>query len=272
MGLAKVRTWESERTPTRRGQVQGSTAGITGLALSVDSIPKVQSLDTEHDMAYQPVAVRQIMPVVHVLRITDNSPLRMSFTRCTMTAQEETDKRFEQAIEYLEKSNSERWTAHGRIHDALALAIDKADSSQRAALKAALDDHHREHSVHEAAHEREHSMNAEAVRVADTAMTARLASLNEFREQLRDQAKTFASTERVDAFMKENDRRITDTLITTQAWYENNRQRIESLEKGDVKSEGKGMGRDGAIATIVTSIAVTGGVLGIIVVLSNLLT
>lgn len=185
--------------------------------------------------------------------------------------QDDIEKRHEQALGYIEKSNVERWTAHAGLHEGLALAIDKADSSQRAALKAALDDHHREHAVHETSHAREHAMNAEAIRVADVAMTARLESLNEFREQLRDQAKSFASSESVQQLTREFDRRIVETQKLAAGQYETNRQRIEMLEKGDVKQEGRGLGQAGVIAAIVVSITAIGTVLGIIIILMNLL-
>lgn len=153
--------------------------------------------------------------------------------------------------------------AHGVEHTLNAIALDKADSAARAALKAALDDHHREHLVHETAHGREHAMNAEAIRVADTANDKRLATLNEFRAQLSDQAKTFASTERLDALIKENDRRFGDTTKHTDERFESNRLRIENLEKGDVQSTGRSLGQGQVIGWIVTAIVLTGIVVGI---------
>jgi hypothetical protein len=190
-----------------------------------------------------------------------------------------------------------RWEAHEELYRQLAIAIDKAEEASQAALKAALADHHREHGVHAAAHDREHqahgrehalaedalvkatsahhrehAANAEAIRVADSAMNARLASLNEFREQLRDQARTFASIERVEGMAREFDRRVSDAITTAQAWYENNRQRIEAIEKGDVKTEGKGIGQAGTVASIIAAVTITGAILGILVLVANFMT
>jgi hypothetical protein len=46
--------------------------------------------------------------------------------------------------------------------------------------------------------------------------------------------------------------------------YEDNRKRIEAIEKGDVKAEGRGLGQAGLIAAIVTAIIVAGVIIGII--------
>lgn len=176
-------------------------------------------------------------------------------------------------------TETERWANHRREHETIADAVGTAHISATAALKAALSDHHREHEVHAAAHEREHIahsrehvLNDQSVATAAHSVDKRLESMNEVRQQLRDQTAAFASAERVEQFIKDTDRRFTEASKHTDDKYENNRLRIETLEKGDVKQAGKQMGQGAVVAIIVTAITVVGTILGIIIVIANAIT
>jgi hypothetical protein len=175
---------------------------------------------------------------------------------------------------------------HDREHELHA----EKHGSEKEAIKTALDSVSRERTIHAEAHEREHISHGRvhdlgqiAVTKAEVSVEDRLKAMNEFRGQLRDQQATFVSREVVDNLAKEIDRRFNDmstSMIThfqsaeklTQDRYEANRASILALEKSDVKSEGRGIGQGAVIAAMVTAIGVVGGLLGIVVVLSNLLT
>lgn len=183
-----------------------------------------------------------------------------------------------------------RWTAHERHHEQLEKQLEVAHAAATAALKAALADHHREHEVHAAAHDREHfahqrehTLNDAAVANAAKAVDQRLSGMNEFRDQLRDQARTFATNAefqqamagmgtRLDQIQGALDRRFLDTVKHTDERYEENRRRIEAIEKTDVKGEGKALGQGTVVAIIIGAISLVGTVLGIIIVISNFAT
>jgi hypothetical protein len=154
----------------------------------------------------------------------------------------------------------ERWEGHWREHELLAAA--------GAAIVVA---HQREHTAHADAHAREHALNEIALGKASMANDARFHDLNEFRETLRDQADKLASQESMDAMRVEIDRRFAEATKRTDERFESNRQRIEVLEKGDVKAEGKGLGQSATVAWIVTGLTVLSVVIGIILSLLNAL-
>lgn len=166
---------------------------------------------------------------------------------------------------------AERWDAHRREHELIAAAVEVAVEADRAALTAALVDHHREHSVHEQAHAREHEMNELALAKAADAVEKRFTAINAVRESLRDQADRLATQEALDALRIESDRRFAEATKRTDERFESNRQRIEVLEKGDVKQEGRGLGSSATIAWIVTGLTVAGAVLGLVLTAANLL-
>jgi hypothetical protein len=55
--------------------------------------------------------------------------------------------------------------------------------------------HDREHALHVTAHDREHVLAEEAIDKAEAILERRLESMNEFREQLKDQASSFVTRE-----------------------------------------------------------------------------
>jgi hypothetical protein len=157
-----------------------------------------------------------------------------------------------------------RWTAHEADHkqlnDGIQVALDAVERERKLhveAHEAGHIAHTREHALDEKgatqineAHGREHALEADALDKAAAAVDKRLEGMNDVRSQLHDQAATFARVEVVQA--------LTDRII--------------AIEKLDIKSEGKGLGQGAVVAYIVTAVSVAGAILGIIVVLSNLVT
>jgi flagellar motor component MotA len=137
---------------------------------------------------------------------------------------------------------------------------DKHDAEQEA-LAAALAAHKELHEAHSTAHSDRHIAEQQAVRAATTAMDRRLDEMNNFREQLRDQASTFARKEMVDS-------------VETQAsrQYEELRALIQTEREERRATEGVKRGMSSTTAIIVTAIGVVGTVLGIIIVGANLIT
>lgn len=159
-------------------------------------------------------------------------------------------------------------TAHEHEHVANELAVKTALASVDQLARLHADAHSREHM----AHEQRHTDAQEAIIKAETSIDKRLESLNEFRSQLRDERSDLASSERVGLLEGNIDRRFTETIKHADEKHEDNRRRIEILEKGDIKSEGKSLGQGAVVAILVTAIGVVGTLLGIVIVIANLVT
>lgn len=153
----------------------------------------------------------------------------------------------------------------------------------RSAITTALDAVNRERVLHNTSHDREHVLSTLAIGKAEQANDVRFASVNEFRGQLNDMIRTLASKDAVEAHVKDTDRRWDenrkdldrrfDALTKlTQERFESNRAAIVMLERVDVKQEGKGIGQAAVVAAIIAVVGLFATVLGIIVVLSNILT
>ncbi len=161
--------------------------------------------------------------------------------------------------------------AHAKAHE----AHEEKHDSENEAVKTALAAVDRERNIHADAHDREHlghlrehGLNNLAIEKAESATDKRFASTNAFREQLNDMIRQLAPKETLDVFTKEVDRRFEDARKDTERRHEELRQAITTLERTDVKAEGKGIGQGAMIAYIVTAISV----LGSLIVLVNLLT
>lgn len=154
--------------------------------------------------------------------------------------------------------------AHAEKHTAEALAVTtalRADSNER---KIHTEAHDREHS----SHMREHSLNNLAIDKAESANDKRFSSTNAYREQLNDVIRQLAPKETLEVFIKDVDRRFEESRKDRERRHEELRQAITTLERTDVKAEGRGIGQGAMIAYIVTAISV----LGSLIVLVNLLT
>jgi hypothetical protein len=195
---------------------------------------------------------------------------------------------------------------------AIMRRLDALERATEKRLDDARDIHRREHEAwdaahatyharYEASHQAIHNKADETNRVvtdmyeqrfategkhrdeARVAMDRRLEGMNEIRAQLNAQAATFVTiaafaefTKAIDArleqIVKALDQRHEDNRKHTDERYEDNRKRIETLEKGDVKQEGKALGQGAVIAIILGAISATGVILGIIITLANVAT
>lgn len=122
--------------------------------------------------------------------------------------------------------------------------------------------------LHAQAHDREHAMTEQALTKAEESMTQRFASVNEFREQLRDQANQFASNERLDSALE----RIAASRQDVDRRFAEQAALIVALQTTDAVAGGRQRGQTGVIAAIVASVGFAATVLGLIIVLANVLT
>ncbi len=198
----------------------------------------------------------------------------------------------------------ERSEAHRREHEQVADAIDKALAAEKAqndqhkdahdkahvsheekhkseaeAVRTALAAVARERNIHAEAHDREHlghqrehGLNNLAIDKAESANDKRFSSTNAYREQINEMIRQLAPKETLDVFIKEVDRRFEDARKDTERRHEELRHAITTLERTDVKAEGKGIGQGAMVAYIVTAVGLVGTILGILIVASNLLT
>jgi hypothetical protein len=186
--------------------------------------------------------------------------------------------------------HDERWRAHFEIHRVHSETLESkfqahknAHAAEAIAVKTALTAvgelaalhniaHTREHTAHETRHEDQR----EALRKAEMTMDKRLETLNGYQSILRDQQTTFISRDLSEEKHAEKEKRI-EVLSTdinrrfeeTRTRYEENRLRIETLEKGDVKQEGKQLGTAALAAIIVGSVSFVGAILSVIILMVN---
>ena len=129
-----------------------------------------------------------------------------------------------------------RWTNHAHDHEILSNSVDTAKSASTKALDAALIDHHREHTVHEASHEREHQFTKEALDKADKTLETRLEGMNEFRAQLEKQAGAFLTREIFETFVKEQVAKTELALATNTDKYDTIVKAIVNKHESDVEA------------------------------------
>ncbi len=147
--------------------------------------------------------------------------------------------------------------SHEKVHLAGQVAIDKALDAVARERVIHAEAHEREH----AAHLREHELDKLAITKAEQANDIRFRAGNAFREQLDIIVRTLSTKDSLDAHIKHHDQRL-DELRTA----------IVTLEKSDVKGEGKQLGQGAVIAAIVGAVAFASTVLGIIIVIVNVAT
>jgi biopolymer transport protein ExbB/TolQ len=121
-------------------------------------------------------------------------------------------------------------------------------------------------------HKDQHAAENRAVTAATVAMDKRLDQMNEFREQLRDQATSFVRRETLDAFIVERRHALEALGNEIDKRYEELRNLIATEREERRANEGVRRGMNATTAIIVTAIGVMGTVLGIVVVVVNLLT
>ncbi len=195
------------------------------------------------------------------------------------------------------ESHQREHEAHQAIHAEEHIRASEARRLEEGRITAAFDGHMREHAAgveaiktalaavketgefHSISHAREHTSHEVrhedgriAVAKADAAMDKRLESLNGVYGQMREQARAFASSESVTLLQAVIDRRFDEARRDRETRHEELRVRIESIEKGDAKGEGKSLGQGATIAIIVGAVAFVGTVLGIVSALANVAT
>lgn len=156
---------------------------------------------------------------------------------------------------------AERETQHREAHEDAHKAHDEKHIIEGKAVTTALEAVNRERSIYAQAHEREHLSGQLAIDKAEQANDRRFSSVNATREQMSDILRTLATKESVDSLAK-----------LVQDRYETNRASIVNLEKGDVKTEGKEMGRNTMVAIIVTAVTLVGTIVSAFVIIANFAT
>ncbi len=204
--------------------------------------------------------------------------------------------------------DEERWIAHAEIHRVHSETIEGKFQAHKSsheiegqAVKTALVAVQELASLHNIAHTREHTAHEtrhedqkEALRKAEMTIDKRVESINGYQAILRDQQATYITRDlseekhaekekRIEALTVDTNRRfeeVRDEAVRTNqemravllAQFENLRAAIVNIEKGDVKQEGKSLGQGAVVALIIGAVSLIGTVLGILVVLSNVLT
>ncbi len=199
-----------------------------------------------------------------------------------MTTEDELQQVRKQATDLFLANQEKERVGHDREHDKAIETHEKQHQLEEKARQVALEaeqrrlEAHREaHAAAHASHEKlhdvaleshmaQHASEAKAVVTAQAAIDKRLEGMNQFRDQLRDQATTFVSREVVAALDAQVDRRfeqIRSDLDTERA------ERKEQYTLG----VGQKQGIQQSTAVIIGAISLIGAVLGIIIVLSNVL-
>jgi hypothetical protein len=158
-------------------------------------------------------------------------------------------KHHEQTRDEHEQAHLRDHFAHEKIHSQENDGIAKALNSTQTLAAAHDKAHEREHE----AHTREHALDKVAIDKAERANDLRFA----------------AEGGTLDALRKEYDRRITEAIESAGTRYEENRKRIEALEKSDTKTEGRSSGLSAAWAVTLGAIGAVGGVIAIVYTVSR---
>lgn len=171
--------------------------------------------------------------------------------------------------------------AHAREHEATDLALTKAHDVTREAIKLGRDSAAELASVHAAAHEREHvahrhehELTEDALKKAATHIDQRLAAMNEFREQLRDQASTFVRRELMDAEIKAIAARLetaitgVEQLVSQRA--QTNADKIAVLERYQAQTAGRDKGIGASWGVVLGAVGLVGGLISIVLFVLSL--
>ena len=180
----------------------------------------------------------------------------------------------------LEASSSERGrVAHAEKHaqeqTAVSTALDAERSrliDHRTAHDAAHASHEKLHDAFSEAHKQQHAAESDAVMAATSAMDRRLDSMNEFRDQLRDQAATFIRREQLDSFIAQYERAHDEVVQAIRTEREERRSQEAAhalIHRGE---EGVKRGMSASVAIIVGAITLAVTILGAIILVANFAT
>lgn len=168
---------------------------------------------------------------------------------------------------HLEKHDLEQQAlklARSADQEAVKTALDaekQRDADHRVAHSAAHDAHEVLHEVTATSHNEQHKAEQRALEAAVISMDKRLDAMNEFRDQLRDQAATFVRRADLEGLEKQTDGK-----------YEELRGLIATEREERRGAEGGRQGASSSIGWIVTAIGAAATILGIVIVVANLLT
>lgn len=115
--------------------------------------------------------------------------------------------------------------------------------------------HIEEHRIHELAHDREHLTTEQAIKTATITLDKRLDGMNEFRDQLRDQAATFIRREQLEAFIDRYEKAHDEVLLQIATEREERRAN-EGAKKGINQSTAVIVGTIGVAATLLTIVII----------------
>ena len=145
---------------------------------------------------------------------------------------------------------------HDREHDAHLVAHEKSELAVKLALEAVSRErelHNHFHDREHAAHQREHGLDKLAIDKA---------------EQAAD--KLFAKVEgEIKTFREDTDRRFREARELADKQHNELRLSITNIEKGDVKTEGKGIGQAAVVSYIALGVSALVGIFAIISYLGN---
>lgn len=138
---------------------------------------------------------------------------------------------------------------HSKEHQALANQVDTTAAVIRREFDGKAAEILEMARLHAEAHKREHYHGDVAVQKAYETMDKRLEGMNEFRDQLRDQAATFARRDYVDTV-------IAGVTATLEARSKSNSDRIDTLERKEANLAGRftAMGIGVALVVIIINV------------------
>ncbi len=164
-------------------------------------------------------------------------------------------------------THADAHTAHAEKHGAEDLAVSTALRAVATERQIHATAHEKEHD----GHQREHGLNNQAIDKAEAATDKRFATTNAYREQISDMIRSLASRDSVDVITKDVDRRFEEARKDRERRHEELRLAIITLERTDVKAEGRGLGQGAVVAYIVTAVGLVGSILAILIVMANVL-
>lgn len=152
----------------------------------------------------------------------------------------------------------------------IALAADRSRlEDHRIAHEAAHEAHKDLHRVTEEAHKEQHLAEQRAVLAAQNSMELRLNSMNEFRDQLRDQASTFLRREQLETFVTQYERAHDEVVQQIRTEREERRAAEAAhalIHRGE---EGVKKGMSQYTAIIVGAVGVAATVISVVVIIAN---
>lgn len=158
--------------------------------------------------------------------------------------------------------------AHSEMHKAEGVALSAALEAEQRRLAVHNTAHDHAHTAHESvhknaldAHNAMHSAEDRAVNLAQMSMDKRLDGMNEFRDQLRDQASTFVGNDQFDAFVSQYERAHQEVVALIATEREERRA-----------NEGKDKGQSSTVAWIFAGLGAASTILAMIIIFSNFAT